>query len=130
MLLLVSITSTLANAKLSSVTFSTWVMLAMPAKSPPISKLSIPSPETSCPLESSTLTLMAAEDRSVESTPMMSTVMPASSCANVKLRDTSSISAAAAIDPNRLTLSFSSVGEKKYMASAKCNPLPNICHYS
>ena len=80
MLLLVSITRTLAKARSSSVTFSTRVTFAKPAKSPPIEKFSTSSPDTSRSLESRMLVWMAICARSVESMPMISRLMPASSC--------------------------------------------------
>ena len=52
MLLLVSITRTLAKARSSSVMFSTREIAAKPARSPPTEKLSTSKPETNCPLES------------------------------------------------------------------------------
>ena len=89
MLLLVSITRTLANARSSSVTFSTLVTSAKPAKSPPIEKFSTSNPDTSRSLESRMLVWMAICERSVESMPMISRLMPASSCMKATLRGNS-----------------------------------------
>ena len=55
MLLLVSITKTLAKVRSSSVMFSTRVIVAKPARSPPTEKLPTSKPDTNCPLASKML---------------------------------------------------------------------------
>ena len=55
MLLLVSMTSTVANANSSSVTFSTFSTFPKSANVPPRLKSAKPKPETIFPLASSTL---------------------------------------------------------------------------
>ena len=84
MLVLVSISSTLAKLSSSSVILAISRTCARPASSPPMLKCSTPKPETSCPLESSTAALSVICCKSVESMPMIFSEMPLSSCGDTK----------------------------------------------